>query len=204
MIRLAALFYLIFLSACSALPMVKLDLGYVTLFREGLSSNNIEVDAEFKNQMVSSFIKITQGKNQAIFVLRSSVAGVEKWIGSNSESLITFKGLIIETSGLNQNFKLHHQQLDQVYLNHLVTDYEVTASITNPLLPSTLLDLNILKIAYGAGICSEEIKYVRLFKALSSNFTDVFCLDKSKKVIRSVQQLSPLEKEIVIDFYYKY
>lgn len=204
MIRSAALVCSIFLSTCSVAPTVKLDLGYVTLFREGLSPNNIEVDTAFENQLVSSFIKITQGKNQAIFVLRSSIAGVEKWIGSNSESIITFKGLIIETSGLNQNFKLNHQQLDQVYLNHLGADYEVAASITNPLLPSTSLDFNISKIASGAGACFEEIKYQRLFKALNASFTDKFCLNKLKKVIRSVQQLSPLEKEIVIDFYYKY
>ena len=193
----------LFLFSCSGAPTINLDLGYLTLFKEGLSSRKIEIDESFKSNMEFSFVKIAQGRKQAIFVLSSSANGIETWVGSNSEIIKTFRGLIIETIGLDQNFRFEQQLIDEVFYNYLKSDFQVTASLSNPLLVGTAMEY-IYMGQSSSDSCSKLINYRRSFKALNASFLDYICLNKINEVQYSIQRLNPLGKDIIMEFHYLY
>ena len=82
-----------------------IDLGYFRYWKEGFAGNSIDVDEKYINSMDYSFIKVKQGRNEAIFVLSTiDENGYENWIGLDNNRIVTFNGLIIRTSGLDTDF----------------------------------------------------------------------------------------------------
>lgn len=195
---------IIFVSSCSTnQSRVSLDLGYITIFREALLDQNSKIDPTFESNIKYSYIKISQGRNQAIFILRSSNNGLNTWIGPNLEKIITYQGLILKTLGLDQDFEFTPDSIEVATLNHLKSDFLVTGSLTNPLLPSTKIRFNYIHSS-SSKKCKKLILYQRSIVSLNSQFKESYCLNESGDIISSTQRLSPLGDELKIDFNYRY
>ena len=92
------LFISIFFTSCSSI-----DYSYFEDLKNYYSKNKILVDQSFIDKQDYSFIKVSNSKNDAVFILSNiDQFGVHEWIGSNYESIKTKDGLIIETKGCDQ------------------------------------------------------------------------------------------------------
>lgn len=195
---------IIFITSCSTnQSRVSLDLGYITIFREALLNQNPKIDPAFESNIEYSYIKIYQGRNEAIFILRSSDNGLNTWIGPNLEKIITYQGLILKTSGLDQDFEFTPDSIEVVIFNHLKSDFLVTGSLTNPLLPSTKIRFSYIHSS-SSEKCKKLILYQRSFVSLNSQFKESYCINESGNIVSSTQRLSPLGDELKIDFNYSY
>jgi hypothetical protein len=195
---------IIFVSSCSTnQPPVSLDLGYITIFREALFNQNTKIDPSSESNIKYSYIKISQGRNQAIFILRSSNNGLNTWIGPNLEKIITYQGLILKTSGLDQDFEFTPDSIEAITLNHLKSDFLVTGSLTNPLLPRSKIRFNYIKSSTSKK-CKKLILYKRSIISLNSKFKESYCINEGGNIVSSTQRLSPLGDELKIDFNYRY
>ena len=97
------LFIFIFFNSCSSI-----DYSYFEDLKNYYSKNKILVDQSFIDKQDYSFIKVSNKKNDAIFILsKIDQFGVHEWIGSNYESIKTKDGLIIETKGLRSDIKFY-------------------------------------------------------------------------------------------------
>jgi hypothetical protein len=93
MIKIYIFISLITISSCASI-----NYSYFSDFKNALSKNEIIVDQVFIDSQDFSFIKVSNTKNDAIFVLSSiSPEGIYKWVGSNFEIIKTKGGLILET-----------------------------------------------------------------------------------------------------------
>ena len=90
------LFISIFCTYCASI-----DYSYFNDLKNYYAKNEILIDESFISKQDYSFIKVSNAKNDAVFVLSNiDQFGVYEWIGSNYESIRTKDGLLIETKGL--------------------------------------------------------------------------------------------------------
>lgn len=189
-----------FMTSCSAI-----DLGYVRLYQEALADKSIQVDQNFIDSVDYSFMHVKQGDAEAIFILSDSSENVNTWIGSNYEKIVTYKGLIVMTSGLEQDFKFVRSNLKHIKENHLINDFESIISLTNPDLSYWDAQFNLVNIEnnrIGFKNCSRTISYSRKLKELSRVSYDIYCLDENDTVISAQQKINPLSTKLEISFYY--
>ena len=97
------LFISIFCTSCASI-----DYSYFNDLKNYYSKNKILIDESFISKQDYSFIKVSNSKNDAVFILSNiDQFGVHEWIGSNYESIKTKDGLIIETKGLRSDIKFY-------------------------------------------------------------------------------------------------
>lgn len=184
----------ILLISCSSI-----DYGYLTLFKEINASNRIEDISTFKDGDYS-FIRASQGKNQAIMILSEYRSGIETWVGADNERLITYNGLIIATSGLNQNFIIHN--FESIKNLQLRNDFNAYVSFSNP--DAKFINAKFSLIKNSSQNCKNQYNYNINFFDIARNDIVIICLDDRNRPIHSSQLINPLGKRINIEYFYKY
>lgn len=196
MIRQSFLVLLVFFQSCS------IDLGYIQLLREATAQNRIEITDELSKSIDASFIKVSKGRNDAIFVLSNSVNHLDTWVGSNFEKVITYKGLVVKTLGLE--YDIAFNTLD--YQNNLfISNFLSTISFSNPeykFAEATFI-LNEKDLINTNSDCDREIIYTKEISHIGFSFDDWFCF-KDNRISRTIQRISPFDDEIIIEFHYKF
>ena len=73
--------------------------------RNYIYPQSIDLDSAAK-EIDYSYIRASLGRNEALLVLSESKEGINTWVGANGEIIRTYNGLIVETIGLDRNFKI--------------------------------------------------------------------------------------------------
>ena len=103
-----------------------------------------------------SFIRLSQGRNQAVYVLSNCEDGVETWTGATGEEIITYLGLILSSKNLDRNIKIHNVN----NIPKILMGLSSLLSFDNPealYLDSSFNDMNYLKGANNKR-CDGEFK----------------------------------------------
>ncbi len=181
-----------------------IDLGYFRYWKEGFAGNSIDVDEKYINSMDYSFIKVKQGRNEAIFVLSTiDENGYENWIGLDNNRIVTFNGLIIRTSGLDTDFNFEGFTSNQWSINFLDGEqYSGSISLSNPRLYRTNATFQLIRSQVTKD-CDLLHTFIRNYKDVGFKSSDTYCFSKGA-LKSSSQRLSPFSKILEIDFYYKY
>ena len=144
-----------------------IDLGYIQVVREGITGSKIE-DLDPFYDTGYSFIRATQGRHQAIFILAYYNDGLETWVGENNELIQTYKGLIIRTSSLNNDIELHDFSLLKESL--LKKTFASYISFTNPNADYLIAEHALIEKDQHSDTCPGTIYvYNRLIIALKNN-----------------------------------
>lgn len=200
MIRLAIASMLLY--SCSSFNS-SIDYGYFRLFYEGFRSNEIIVTDEVINSIPYSFVRIKQASREAIFVLSSIDNELQTWVGPNNEKIFTFKGLIIETNGLNKDVAFNRSNLLEIYRNFPNGNFVSPISFFNPNLINTTTSFEI--ISKKDKNCPDRyIEYKRTISVLKSENQFKFCFDEKGNINWTKQRVHELDKEMLLEFYYKY
>ncbi|MDC1525596.1 YjbF family lipoprotein [Gammaproteobacteria bacterium] len=190
---------LILLTACSSI-----DLGYFQDARNAFKRNEIIVTDTFKENLVYSFIKVSNKKNDAIFVLSNiSEDGVYEWIGSNFESIKTKEGLIVNTKGLESDIKFFSTNFS--LFNSTVVQTQV--NLSNPDLTYTDITLELKKsMAKDSHLNAASkiitLEYRRIFPNIGMSSKDIY-IYKNGRIFSSKQRINPLKEPIEIFFYFQ-
>lgn len=191
------------ISSCTSFT-PSIDLGYFRYFKEGFAGNSIDVDDKYINTMDYSFIKIKQGRNEAIFVLSTiDENGYENWIGLDNNRIVTFNGLIIRTSGLGTDFNFEEFISNEWSINFRDGEkYSGSISLSSPRLYRTNATFQHIK-SHVTKDCDLLHTFSRNYKDIGFKSSDTFCFLKGE-IKSSSQRLSPFSKTLEINFYYKY
>jgi hypothetical protein len=189
------------LASCAS---IDVDLGYFNLVKESFSRNSITLTDDLKADLQYSFILLTQDGNQAIYVLSESNDGIDLWVGPMLEKLWTFRGLILKTSGLEQDFGFNSEDWQSISSMYPRSSFKTNVSLTNPPLFGSSASIELRSLSFDVQGCYKEVIYEINLKNLKNAWPATFCLDSLGKAIRSQQKLNPLGKMLYIEFYYQY
>jgi hypothetical protein len=193
------IYSILLLTSCASL-----DLGYFNLAKEAFARNSIAVTDEFKKDLKYSFILLTQDGNQAVYILSKSINGIDTWVGPQFQKVWTFKGLILKTSGLEQDFSLHTEDWLSITNKYPNSSFKSKISLTNPNLVMSPVAMELKSLSSSIHGCHQEAIYNINLSNLKNSWSATFCLDARGRAIRSQQKLNPLGKTLDIEFYYQY
>ena len=122
--------------------------------------------------------------------MRNYENGYEYWVGADSEIIVTYSGLIVETSGLDHDIFLHDKK--KIEVNILENDFKSYVSLTNP--DAKYLVANFQKLSNGEDIKNCEVQYVykTIISSIGFNDTLIICQYSDGRVQRSIQRINPL------------
>jgi hypothetical protein len=196
-------FISLLISSCASYA-PSIDLGYFRYWQEGFAGNSIDVDDQYINSMDYSFIKIKQGRNEAIFVLSTiDENGYESWVGLDNNRIVTFNGLIVRTSGLDTDFNFEGFASNEWSINFVDGEnYSGSISLSSPRLYRANATFQHIK-SQATKDCDIFHTFSRNYKDVGFHSSDTYCFSNGA-IKSSSQRLSPFSKTLEIYFYYKY
>jgi hypothetical protein len=208
------IFLLLLISSCSSL---NVDSSAFGATKDFVFKEKINVDAEFISSRSFSFILVTFKRNQAIFVLSNiSNDQIYTWTGTNSETIKTFNGMVVEISNFDPEFSVLVTK--NYFLNNNFLDpgneFNLLVNLFKPDLEqlnirhTSLVDLD--RGVWPFSIFSKQNKdnsrLVQLKKSnalIGWNAIDSYFV-KDDLVIKTIQSINPLYPSIKIEFFYKF
>ena len=155
----------VFFTSCSSL-----DYSYFGDLKNYYSKNRIVVDQPFIDEKNYSFMKVSNSKNDAIFVLSTiNHLGIYEWIGSNNESIKTKDGLIIETKGMRSDIKFYSYDIS---ILEITSSFKSQINLYNPDL--IFANITIRRDSSTSYINSEgsEIECFKIYKNCPRNWLE--------------------------------
>ena len=193
------LFISIFFTSCAGL-----DYSYFKDLKNYYSKNEILIDQSFIDKQNYSFIKVSNSKNDAVFILSNvDQSGVHEWIGSNYESIKTKDGLIIETKGLRSDIKFYSYDIS---ILEKALNFNSQIDLYNPDLifsDITLRRNSLTTYMSNKGSEMSIFKYTRIVPEIGWKAEESYIF-KDGVIYRSMQQINPILDPLEIDFYFKY
>jgi len=193
------LFISILCTSCASI-----DYSYFKDLKNYYSKNEILVDQSFIDKQDYSFIKVSNKKNDAIFILSNiDQFGVYKWIGSNYETIKTKDGLIVETKGLRSDIKFYSYDIS---ILEKTSSFDSQVDLYNP----DLIFANITlrrnsKTTYmnSNGNEMNVFQYTRIVPEIGWKAKESYTF-KDGVIYKSIQQINPMLDPLEINFYFKY
>ena len=193
------LFISIFFTSCASI-----DYSYFNDVKNYYSKNRILVDQSFIDKQNYSFIKVSNSKNDAVFILSNiDQSGVYEWIGANFESIKTKDGLILETRGLRSDIKFYSNDIS---ILGKVSRLKSQVNLYNPDLifaDITLKRHSSTRYKNSKGNEMNVLKYTRTVPEIGWKAKESYIF-KNGVIYKSVQQINPMHDPLEIIFYFKY
>jgi len=193
------LYIFILCTSCSSI-----DYSYFKDLKNYYSKNKILVDQSFIDKQDYSFIKVSNKKNDAIFILSNiDQFGVYEWVGSNYEIIKTKDGLIVETKGLLSDIKFYSSDIS---ILENVSSFDSQIDLYNPDLIFSNITLRInSKTAYknNKGNKINVFQYTRIVPEIGWKAKESYTF-KDGVIYKSIQQINPMLDPLEINFYFKY
>lgn len=198
MIRITIPLFLL-LTSCASV-----NYSYFSDLKNVISKNKLNVDESFIQDQPYSFIKISNSKNDAIFVLANiTESGIYEWVGQNYERIKTKDGLIIETFGLESDIKFHHHNFSILDDASKIDSY---INLYNPDLYYEAISLKKEASVTSINDMNEEIKVIKFVKSVPGigwTAKESFTF-KNNIIFKTKQSINPHMDHLVITFYFKY
>jgi len=193
------LFISIFCISCESV-----DYSYFNDLKNYYSKNEILIDESFISKQDYSFIKVSNSKNDAVFVLSNiDQFGVYEWIGSNYESIKTKDGLIIETKGLRSDIKFYSYDISilekELNFNSQIDLYNPDLIFAN----ITLRRDSSTTYKNRKGNEMNVFQYTRIVPEIGWKAKETYTF-KDGVIHTSIQQINPMHDPLEINFYFKY
>ena len=193
------LFISIFFTSCASM-----DYSYFKDLKNYYSKNKILVDQSFIEKQEYSFIKVSNSKTDAVFVLSNiDQFGVYEWIGSNYESIKTKDGLIIETKGLRSDIKFYSYDIS-ILGKALIFSSQIDLYDPDLIFADIILRKNSSTTYKNSkGNEMNVFQYTRIVPEIGWKAKESYTF-KDGVIYKSIQQLNPMLDPLEIKFYFKY
>jgi len=199
MIKIVYISFILFVYSCSNL---NINYSYFDYFSENFKKENINLEDSYFSDLKSSYVHIIHNNNQAVFVLSSiDNSNFYKWVGPNLEFIKTYRGMIVELSGLDFDYNISNYSLLALKNNHLESDLSFNINISTPELRHFPIDNQLFK-KIKTKDCETYITYKKSSIELNFKSYETYCIQNSK-VVSSIQKLSPIHSGFELNFVYK-
>lgn len=189
--------YLFIFILCSC-AQVEVDYTYFTVFKNTFFPEELNLDGEFYDNADYSSLKIKHQDKEAIYVLSNVSNDVHTWIGKDFEIIKTYRGLIIEMSGIyNLNAHLADVRLFSPESPNTIIRY----TFSEPDL--VMHDFNLQFISKKALKDCDLYTFNRTSHSIGYKVVDTICF-KNNMPYRSLQKLNNLIEEFDLEFNYKF
>ena len=193
------LFISIFCISCESV-----DYSYFNDLKNYYSKNEILIDESFISKQDYSFLKVSNSKNDAVFVLSNiDQFGVYEWIGSNYASIKTKDGLIIETKGLRSDIKFYSYDIS---ILEKASNFNSQVDLYNPDLIFAYITLrrnSSTTYKNSKGNEMNVFQYTRIVPEIGWKAKESYTF-KDGVIYKSVQQINPMLDPLELNFYFKY
>ena len=193
------LFISILFTSCASM-----DSSYFNDLKNYYSKNKILVDQSFIEKQEYSFIKVSNSKTDAVFVLSNiDQFGVYEWIGSNYESIKTKDGLIIETKGLRSDIKFYSYDIS-ILGKALIFSSQIDLYDPDLIFADITLRKNSSTTYKNSnGNEMNVFQYTRIVPEIGWKAKESYTF-KDGVIYQSIQQINPMLDPLEINFYFKY
>jgi hypothetical protein len=181
-----------------------MDYSYFKDLKNYYSKNKILVDQSFIEKQEYSFIKVSNSKTDAVFVLSNiDQFGVYEWIGSNYESIKTKDGLIIETKGLQSDIKFYSYDIS-ILGQALIFSSQIDLYDPDLIFADITLRKNSSTTYKNSkGNEMNVFQYTRIVPEIGWKAKESYTF-KDGVIYKSIQQINPMLDPLEINFYFKY
>lgn len=196
-------FHIFIFSSCAQFTIQDYKTVYEATFLKG--DNDILITKEYVDSREYSFAKVQIGDDvPAILVLAFIKNDLFVWISAEGQKLVTKNGKIIETFGLEYNFKV----LDSKNYKLSQSEFNLLAQLDNP---KAIIKYNSkISMESNKDILDQNTKGLSLYSEKYSSPSmkwrgkNYYWVDPNTNLtIRTNQSIHPYEDRIQIDFYYK-
>ncbi|MEK9779848.1 MAG: hypothetical protein VW894_00005 [Gammaproteobacteria bacterium] len=187
----------VLLSTSCALP-ISLDYSYFGYFKNTFFPPEFRFDQEYYEEAGFSYLRVKHKKREAVFVLANIEDNVFTWVGSESETIKTYQGIIIEMNGVYNFFAFKN---DLSYFNLSIMDNPIRYTFNNPRLVMHPFTFKLESIEITEE-CT-DYTYRRESKVIGLSSQENICLD-GKLPIRSSQKVNNLIDKFELEFNYKF
>ena len=152
---------------------------------------------DYIQKQQTSFITVELGQQNATLVLESIENDIFTWIGQDNVALKTYKGLIINTVGLEHNFEIMNPifSIDRMLMNN---NNALFYNFDNPRLYELQVSLDYIHQSIAM------IKLELVSEDINWNLKINVEYGSTGLPSSSVQSLHPFTKPAILRFYYKY
>ena len=159
----------------------------------------LEVTKSLYESYEYSFATLRIGNGpESIIILKEYDKGLATWVSEDNIQITSLDGLIIETSGLEHDYKLINTDNKRTTVLYKNPDRIFFQNITN--IEESLKEYSIFDEDYVSDVIEKKVLIEN--KGLRS-FVDTFII-YDNKVVKATQQLHPFYDKFEIRYFYKY
>ena len=171
---------------------------FLVVKNQTLGHPNQEITNAGYNQSEFSFMTLKIGRNAKVKLILNSVEqGVYEWVSSDLNTIYTYNGLIVKSSGLPHNIALRNYQT-----------FSPNTS-TQPLLVGVIANFNLIGssgLIEGNNIYKnlDAFTFSREVRSIGWKSNDVYWVNDNNLVVYALQEVHPYMPPIEIEYFYKF
>lgn len=184
-------------SSCSGLPLYNDVLSYAKTAFRSVDYPSIEII----NASPYALMGAELGNAKVVLVLAYDRDDFLEWVSASSESLITFRGKLIQSAGLKNNIRITHppdiSQIINLHVNqNEEIEWESFISLSNPILTMTSITFRykIANVMYSQeSLALESVMVTEFFDAPSIGWTgkNIYWFTMNGEFLEAKQEISP-------------
>jgi hypothetical protein len=196
------IFILLILQGCAT----AFDDIFLIAKNQVLGYPNQEITEEFFAQAEFSFMTLKVGRNPKVKLTLNSINdGLYEWVSEDLNSIFTYNGLIVRSSGLPNNIYLRNFES---FMPSATTHVSSILEFDRPLLAGvvakfTLIDSHRVK---GNAIYQNltSFQFNRMVDSIGWKSEDTYWVNDDNLVVYSLQEVHPHMKAIELEYFYKF
>lgn len=200
----------ILLSSCSNIPLSFYKSSFDGIRESLLKLDSVELNDSYMEEKKFPIIKLRFGNSRSvILVLVDEINEVKRWISADRIFIYTYKGKVIETVGMQNDFKIRDYDFPDELSNELNHTNTYIIDFFEPrllnqyalsefeLLESTTIDHPVKgRSQLNASRIRETVK----IDGINARYKNTFYFNSKGKLLRTEQKIHPFLDNVSIEF----
>jgi hypothetical protein len=206
----AFILLIILISSCSNIPLSYYKSSYEALRESLLKLDSVELNETYMKEKKFPILKLRFGSSRSIIlVLVDETDEIKRWISADKIFIYTYKGKVIETKGMQNDFKINDYSFpNQItdgskYIDTYIIDF-FEPKLLNQYAISTFEIMESKKIDHPVKgrdpIIASRIKETVEIDGINLRYKNVFYFNSEGKLLRTEQKIHPFLNKVSIDF----
>lgn len=206
----AFILLIILISSCSNIPLSYYKSSYEALRESLLKLDSVELNETYMKEKKFPILKLRFGSSRSIIlVLVDETDEIKRWISADKIFIYTYKGKVIETKGMQNDFKINDYSFpNQItdgskYIDTYIIDF-FEPKLLNQYAMSTFEIMESKKIDHPVKgrdpISASRVKETVEIDGINLRYKNVFYFNSEGKLLRTEQKIHPFLNKVSIDF----
>lgn len=206
----AFILLIILISSFSNIPLSYYKSSYEALRESLLKLDSVELNETYMKEKKFPILKLRFGSSRSIIlVLVDETDEIKRWISADKIFIYTYKGKVIETKGMQNDFKINDYSFpNQItdgskYIDTYIIDF-FEPKLLNQYAMSTFEVMESKKIDHPVKgrdpISASRVKETVEIDGINLRYKNVFYFNSEGKLLRTEQKIHPFLNKLSIDF----